>query len=665
MAVPLPILLHLFFKRRKARVPFSTLQFFQHRKRYLAYRRRLREFLLLLIRTLALLFLVLALARMLFHRMPYAFASRSDVVIVLDDTLSMDRKLGSGETAYELAVQKAREILDTLSEGDAAALVFISGRRGIDLTRKRILVQQMIEEARVTAATGSYSAALKQAAGVLLSDANPNREIFVISDFQKNQAPSKAIDLDEVKGLHVYFVPISGSTENLSVEGVTLSTRPQMVNKRLVIPYTIVNHGGNDRDTEVSLTIGNERVNSVNLTVPAGESFDGSFETAPGRAGFLSGIVHITDRNLILDNSRNFTVSVCENIHVLLLETDVLSRVRPFHFLKLALDPSAGEALNGIQREVGFVQELSQKQLEQHHVVVLANPEPLSPQTAALLARYMEGGGTLLVFAGGNLNGSTFAGFKDERLRTIFGKRQLNDFSGLTFKGSLTVLNDLLQMDLFKGHRFYALNIPSSAEVLAASRGKPVLAEMKVGSGSFIACAFSARRDMCNWPELKSYPIAMIHLFTFAAHDPQQNSGIECGQLLRLNAFTQKGKDVQLSHSDGSSCSLSVTDGEAVFADTWQPGVVTVERATPRSVALNPVAAESELTGLNALRLTSIVKGRVNLLKTDAALASQLRNTRQGSDLTGFFLFLLMIMLLLEIVIGNPYVFARRSRTKT
>jgi hypothetical protein len=122
---------------------------------------------------------------------------------------------------------------------------------------------------------------------------------------------------------------------------------------------------------------------------------------------------------------------------------------------------------------------------------------------------------------------------------------------------------------------------------------------------------------------------------------------------------------VQLSHSDGSSCSLSVTDGEAVFADTWQPGVVTVERATPRSVALNPVAAESELTGLNALRLTSIVKGRVNLLKTDAALASQLRNTRQGSDLTGFFLFLLMIMLLLEIVIGNPYVFARRSRTKT
>ena len=43
LAVPLPILLHLFFKRRKSKVAFSTLQFFHQRKKYLAHRRRLRE----------------------------------------------------------------------------------------------------------------------------------------------------------------------------------------------------------------------------------------------------------------------------------------------------------------------------------------------------------------------------------------------------------------------------------------------------------------------------------------------------------------------------------------------------------------------------------------------------------------------------------------------
>lgn len=664
LAVPLPILLHLFFKRRKARVPFSTLQFFLHRRRYLAHRRRLREILLLMIRTLAILCLVLALSRILLQRMPYVFAARSDVVIVLDDTLSMDRKLGSGESAFELAARKAHEILDTLAEGDSAALVFLSGREGIDLTRKRPLVQQLIEDAKVTAATGSYSAALKQAAGMLNSDANPNREIFVISDFQRNQAPSQPVDLDEVKGVHIYFLPITGSGENLSVEGVALSTRPQMVNKRMVVPYVIRNYGSNDRETEVSLEIDGESVNSVNLTVPAGESVKGSFETVPTRAGILSGAVRITDRNLPLDNTRIFTVNVAENIRVLLLETDVLSRVRPFYFLKTALDPGDGAALNGILTEPGFVQELSQKHLEQYHVVVLSNPQPLSTQTASLLTRYMTGGGTVLAFAGEKTGADTFAAFTDERISKIFGERQQSSCSGMTFKGPLSALNDLLQMDLFKGERFYKLNTSPTSAVLAESMGQAVITAESVGKGGFIACAFSTRRDMSNWPELKSYPIAMIHLFTFASHDPMQNSGIECGALLRLNAMDKKAKELRISHSNGASFSVPVEKGEGVFVDTWQPGVITAEHATPRSTALNPVPEESLLTALGALRLTSIVKGKVNLLKTGAALEPQLRNTRRGSDLTGLFLFLLMILLICEVVLGNPYVFAQR-RTKT
>ena len=82
LAVPLPVLLHLFFRRRKAKIAFSTLQFFLQRKRYLAHRRRLREILLLLIRTLALLCLVLALSRVLFHSMPYALSAKTNAVIV-------------------------------------------------------------------------------------------------------------------------------------------------------------------------------------------------------------------------------------------------------------------------------------------------------------------------------------------------------------------------------------------------------------------------------------------------------------------------------------------------------------------------------------------------------------------------------------------------------
>jgi hypothetical protein len=662
LAVPLPVLLHLFFRRRKAKAVFSTLQFFHPRRRDLAHRRRLRELLLLLVRTLAVLCLALALARTLFQSLPAGLAARTSAVLVLDDTLSMDRRVGSGATAFEVAEQKAEEILDTLAEGDGAALVFLSGRQGLALTRKRQLVRQRLQEARATGATGSYSAALKQAASLLTADGNPNREIFVLSDFQRNQAPAKPVGLGRVKGLRVYFLPVSGPTENLSLDALKLSSRPQMVNKRLLVPYSVRNTGETDRDTEVSLEVGGETRATVTLAVPAGEKVEGHFETVPDRAGFLSGAVRLTDRYLTLDNSRVFTVNVCENIRALLLESDLLSRVRPFHFLKLAVDPAESEAVNGIQTEQGFASELTPKELERFHVVVLANPQPLSPQAAGLLTRYMTRGGTVLAFAGPDVGPATFAAFPDPRLQHLFGAKQQAEFNGLTFKGPLASLNALLQMDLLKGQRLHELKPSPSATVLAESRGRVLLAEEKIGSGGLIACALSCRRDTSNWPELKSFPITLIHLLTFAAHDPQQNAGVACGGRVTFTALAAADSRLALRHSDGTPFELPIEKGEAVFADTWQPGILTAERASPRCVALNPAPAESDLTCLSSGRLSSLTDAPVSVLKTDAGVESQVRAYRQGGDLSGLFLLLALLLLVLELLVGNTYLLAGFKR---
>ncbi|HNX36146.1 MAG TPA: VWA domain-containing protein [Kiritimatiellia bacterium] len=655
LAVPVPVLLHLFFRRRKANIAFSTLQFFHQRKRYLAHRRRLREILLLLIRTLALLGLVLALAKTRFQSLPASFAVRTNAAILLDDTLSMDRKLSSGATAFELAVQKADEILNTLADGDAAALSFLSGRRGIALTRKRQAVRQLLEASRVTGATGSYSAGLQQALTDLASDGNPNREIFVLSDFQANQAPSRPISLGNAQGLRIYFLPIGGNTENLSVDNVKLSTRPQTVRKSMTIPYEIRNHGDTPCEADVRLVIGTETVRTETVSVPAGDAAKGRFEYVPTHAGFLSGSVQVSDRQLELDNRRFFTVNVSENIRALLLESDIRSRVRPFHFLKLAVDPADGQAVNGIQTDLGFIQELTPKVLENYHVVVLANPQPLTAQTADMLTRYMERGGSVLAFAGGDVTTATFAAFQNENVRKLFGARDPAAVSGLSFKGALAGLNDLLQLDLVKWQRLHPLAPSPSATVLAENRGRVMIAEERIGAGGFIACAFSLRRDAGNWPELKSFPIAMIHLLTYAAHDPQQNAAVTCGRLLRLNTLAADGKAVALRHSDGLRFQILAEKGEAVFDDTWQPGIMTAEQAAPRSVAINPAPSESVLAQMDAGKLADMVQGKVSILKTDAAIDTQVRSYRQGSDLTGMLLFLVMLLLLSETLLGNTY----------
>jgi hypothetical protein len=659
LAVPLPILLHLFFRRRKSKVPFSTIQFFHQRRRYLAHRRRLRELLLLLIRTLILLFLVMALSRLLFQSAPYTMSARSDAVIVLDDTLSMDRRISSGSTAFELGVEKAEEILDTLSEGDSVALVFLSGKEGTALTRKRQLVRQLLQDAEVTGASGSYSAALKQAAAYLAAAGNPNKEIYVTSDFQANQVPATPVDLDLPRGSRVYFLPVPGTPENLSVEEVVLSSRPKIINRQVTIPYAVHNHGANDRETEVSLSIDSEVIRTDSITVQAGTVFKGTFQYVPDRPGFLSGSVAITDRCLAMDNRRYFTVDVTESIRTLLLESDVFSRIRPFHFLGPAINPSPGEALNGIDTEQGFAQEIVSSRLRTYHVVLMANPQPLTGPAAAALMQYMENGGAVVVFAGSQVNSETFAAFQDDRIRNLFKNRQPADFSGLTLRGPLGQLDKLLRMDMLKWRRIHELSPSSSANILATAHGHPMIAQETIGAGNFIACAFSVRRDYCNWPELKSFPVVMIHLLTYAAHDPQQNAAIDCGRRLRL--LTDK-KQIELSYHGGAAHRLPAEKGEAFFKDTWVPGLLRINNARPGSVAVNPAPEESVLQTVTAGKIRTIVKGRASILKTEARLDSQIRNYRQGSELTGLFFFFVMMLMLAEILVGNNYVLSGRTR---
>ena len=59
----LPVAFHLFFRLKRQTRPFPTLMFFHRLDPKLNARRRLREWLILLLRTLLILFLLLALAR--------------------------------------------------------------------------------------------------------------------------------------------------------------------------------------------------------------------------------------------------------------------------------------------------------------------------------------------------------------------------------------------------------------------------------------------------------------------------------------------------------------------------------------------------------------------------------------------------------------------------
>src|ERR1043165_9872157 len=122
-AASLPILIHLLNRRRLKRIQFPAVRFILLSQKRISRSYRLRHWLLLALRTLAVVFLALLLANPIFQTGAGLFAGGGPVslVILLDNSLSMTWSAdGNG---FKQAKEAARLLISALSDGDRAAII--------------------------------------------------------------------------------------------------------------------------------------------------------------------------------------------------------------------------------------------------------------------------------------------------------------------------------------------------------------------------------------------------------------------------------------------------------------------------------------------------------------------------------------------------------------
>src|SRR5438093_7040404 len=120
--ISVPLVIHLLSRRQQKKISWGAMRFLMQavtRKRRLF---RLTDLLLLLLRTAAFLFFIFALARPLLPATWLGGAVPREVVIVLDQSMSMSRKSGS-ESLFDLQLQKANSLLDELKPGDSVRVL--------------------------------------------------------------------------------------------------------------------------------------------------------------------------------------------------------------------------------------------------------------------------------------------------------------------------------------------------------------------------------------------------------------------------------------------------------------------------------------------------------------------------------------------------------------
>ena len=667
-AVAIPIAIHLFNFRRPERIDFSTLRFLRELEATTMRRVRIRQWLLLALRALAVVFLVLAFARPTPTADAAAFeegAARS-LVVVLDNSRSMtlrdaqgallDQAKALGATVVEATGRgDERTVLPTAPPPEYHPVPFTTPGPALDAVAAT--------EAREGAET--LTAAVARAGSVLDGALHPRREVVVVSDLQAatfTDSASAALP----PGVEVTLVPLGGRRQvNTAVTDVRVVSRIIEPGRPVEIEAVLARYGGRPGTVGASLTLGGQRVAETAVDVVPGTPTTVRFTATPPARGWVGGEVRIEADAAEWDDARFFALRVPPPPRVLV----VRGEGQRADLVTLALGVAAesgGIALNEIDEAA-----LPGADLDRYDAVVLVGPRSLGG--AGRLEAFVAAGGGILAFPGAEpealnpllqaVGGGRVDGVVGEQGGPSIGSTTEADLDHPLFAGVFDDARPALERPDVRQAARYRPGGGDEQTLIGLQAGPPFLQEIRRGEGSVLLVSVAPDPE---WSDLPQRGLFVPLLYRAAAYLAAGSVVGETGGAegtIRVEGV-DAGQPLRLVGPDGvATTPLQRTVPGAVVLDvgdaTARAGLYRVVQGdrTLRVVAVNEDACESDPTALSpevaAERLEAITGAPVRVL--DAAGAALAKGGAGGTPLWTVFLALALACLVAETLVTTRW----------
>lgn len=560
-----PIIIHLLNKRRFRPVQWAAMEFLLTAIKQNSRRLQLRDIILMLIRTAAVVFLALALARPTIAGKVSLLGGRSNsaAVILLDNSFSMGYNNGR-ETRFDSARRMAKTIIERLDKGAwCALLTFNDDARSPmgDPSQNLAWIEQELEKSTfLSDGTTNVERALRKVQKIYKTQnyIAAAKELYIITDRQARAWNPKNVSSDFDKLLKeisdessVYLVDAGDAGgENCAILDMAPSDTIVTVGMPVVFTVKIKNFGqaevsGLNVDLYVDPTgAGDERpVERTAVNLEAGQVATVQLETNFQNGGDHRIEIRIGDDRLSADNRRFYTVEVVDETHFLLVDGKEIKpddpRASETGYLRFALspvDPENPDKQSLVATEAVPHYRIAEKNLSSYQAVILANIEKLQPVVAQQIERQVRSGMGLMIFLGDQTDPQRFnAQFGEQGLKLLpadiqetwgeapkIGEEKLppsHTFAGEPDKVSHPIMAAFADPDaqallpeikIFKSFGLKPLPGDDVQVVAYFDDGKPAIVERKVGSGSVVLCAFPATTAWSNLPTRAVFPIVML-----------------------------------------------------------------------------------------------------------------------------------------------------------
>jgi hypothetical protein len=680
LAASLPILIHLLNRRKLKRIRFPAVRFILLSQKRIARSYRLRHWLLLALRTLAVVFLALLLANPIFQIGAGLFAGGGPVtlVVLLDNSLSM-RWAGDGD-GFKQAKEAARLLISGLNEGDRAALIptNFSGKEPFRLKGQKEILLKEIDAIEIADGMANFAAALGKAYA-LLSEPAAQKEIRLITDMgltgwdQFSLSSLKQVDPSiPLKTLRVARKqpPLNGAIKEVRLGGQFVGA-----NLPLQVEATVTNFGdGEIKELLVQLSIDGQNKEQKLTTVPPRGESTVSFQTRLAAPGAHFGQVTLKKEGLAGNPAVNFALDAQDKLKILVVDGDPQTSLvqSETFFLSRALNP-AGEKDSSLFLPTVIIPEgLPAASLDSYQAVVLCNIASIPDVFLDKLRSFVQQGGGLLIFAGDRTQADSYnklAHSSPPLLPAELRERKLGaESSGEKIDKidlshpALQSFSDAILLESIRSTRVwgYARTASAGGAVLVAlANGDPLLMERRVGAGRVMLMATSADRDWNDLPVKTAYLPFIQALSGYLAGGKRGSldAGIPVGAVKEISlppAYVGKSLRVIKPNRQDAEVFLSGEKDRAAarFQDNDKAGIYRVslpaggekESGAPQIYAVNPPFLESRLDEISARELAAKLKP----IPLEVISVEALQQGGKRTDLALPLLALLIVTLLVE-----------------
>ena len=296
-----PLVLHFFGIRRYKKIYFSDIKLIKQITEESQVKNKIKEYIVLILRLLALLFLIMAFAQPVKrNKMSLLKQKSQDVVIYIDNSFSMENVSKQGKL-FELAISKAKEIIQSFPKSTEFIILTNNTEMIVPKKLSSTNALEYLSKIRISSSSIPLSLLLNRIYSMHLLDPI----VFIFSDAQK-----KFTDIPQIPQGKIpvyYFLLKANQKNNISIDSVWVYSPVVLSNNPQQLRIKITNHNSESvTNLPVKIILNNTQIAILNTSIPAHQSTEISATIIPPKKIFQFGKVYINDFPVNFDDELYF-----------------------------------------------------------------------------------------------------------------------------------------------------------------------------------------------------------------------------------------------------------------------------------------------------------------------------------------------------------------------